>query len=42
MSTRVNMTVPQVRVSGPGSEMINQRLLSWERIDAAGMHSSDQ
>ncbi len=39
MSKAGNMTVPQVRVSGPGAEIINQRLLSWERIDAAGMES---
>ena len=39
MSKAVNMTVPQVRVSGAGAEVINQRLLSWERIDAAGMET---
>ena len=37
MSKAVNMTVPQVKVSGAGAEVINLRLLSWERIDAAGI-----
>ncbi|MCG7551584.1 contractile injection system protein, VgrG/Pvc8 family [Pseudoalteromonas sp. Of7M-16] len=30
---------PQVRVSGPGEAVINNRLVSWERVDAAGIQS---
>jgi phage protein D len=30
---------PRIRVSGPGSGIINSRLVSWERIDAAGFQS---
>ncbi|MCF2827057.1 MULTISPECIES: contractile injection system protein, VgrG/Pvc8 family [unclassified Pseudoalteromonas] len=30
---------PQVRVSGPGEAIINNRLVSWERVDAAGIQS---
>ncbi len=37
MSKVGNMTAPQVRVSGAGAEIINQRLLSLKRIDAAGI-----
>lgn len=31
--------IPQVRVSGPGAGVINNRLTSWERIDASGVQS---
>ena len=31
--------IPQVRISGPGADIINNRLVSWERVDAAGVQS---
>lgn len=31
--------IPQVRMSGPGANVINSRLISWERIDASGIQS---
>ncbi|HAV1337876.1 phage late control D family protein [Vibrio parahaemolyticus] len=31
--------IPQVRVNGPGEAFINSRLISWERVDAAGLQS---
>ena len=37
MSETENQVVSQVKVSGRGVNIINQRLLSWERIDAAGI-----
>ncbi|NRD72706.1 phage late control D family protein [Shewanella sp. VB17] len=32
-------SIPQVSVRGPGTAIINQRLVSWERVDAAGIQS---
>jgi len=31
--------IPQARVKGPGADIINNRLVSWERIDASGIQS---
>lgn len=31
--------MPQVSVIGPGASVINGRLVSWERVDAAGLQS---
>ncbi len=31
--------IPRVQVQGPGAAIINSRLTSWERIDAAGIRS---